>query len=69
MEINTNILATSSEIRDVHESILEDILDKAKSLLQKGFSVISIPEFPPWGRRGFKPRIRPPCPQRVVKGD
>ena len=21
------------------------------------------------GRRGFKPRIRPPCPQRVVKGD
>ena len=25
--------------------------------------------FPPWGRRGFKPRIRPPYPQRVVKGD
>ena len=24
---------------------------------------------PPWGRRGFKPRIRPPYPQRVVKGD
>ena len=24
---------------------------------------------PPWGRRGFKPRIRPPDPQRVVKGD
>ena len=25
--------------------------------------------FPPWGRRGFKPRIRPPYPQHVVKGD
>ena len=25
--------------------------------------------FPPWGRRGFKSRIRPPYPQRVVKGD
>ena len=24
---------------------------------------------PPWGRRGLKPRIRPPYPQRVVKGD
>ena len=24
---------------------------------------------PPWGRRGFKSRIRPPYPQRVVKGD
>ena len=23
----------------------------------------------PWGRRGFKSRIRPPYPQRVVKGD
>ena len=21
------------------------------------------------GRRGFKPRVRPPYPQRVVKGD
>ena len=27
------------------------------------------PPPPPWGRRGFKPRIRPPYPQRVVKGD
>ena len=28
-------------------------------------------QFPPprWGRRGLKPRIRPPYPQRVVKGD
>ena len=33
-------------------------------------------DVPPWGRRGFKPRIRlprctpvPPYPQRVVKGD
>ena len=25
--------------------------------------------FPPWGRRGFKPRIRPPYPERVVKRD
>ena len=24
---------------------------------------------PPWGRRGLKSRIRPPCPRRVVKGD
>ena len=24
---------------------------------------------PPWGRRGFKSRMRPPYPQRVVKGD
>ena len=24
---------------------------------------------PSWGRRGFTPRIRPPYPQRVVKGD
>ena len=24
---------------------------------------------PPWGRRGFKSRIRPPYPERVVKGD
>ena len=24
---------------------------------------------PPWGRRGFKSRIRTPYPQRVVKGD
>ena len=24
---------------------------------------------PPWGRRGFKSRIRPLYPQRVVKGD
>ena len=24
---------------------------------------------PPWGRRGLKSRIRPPYPQRVVKGD
>ena len=24
---------------------------------------------PPWGRRGFKSRICPPYPQRVVKGD
>ena len=27
------------------------------------------PPPPPWGRRGFKSRIRPPYPQRVVKGD
>ena len=46
METNTNISATSSEIRDVHESILEDIWDKAKNLLQKEFAVISIPEYP-----------------------
>ena len=24
---------------------------------------------PPWGRRGFKPTIPPPYPQRVVKDD
>ena len=30
---------------------------------------ISMGHFPPWGRRGFKSRIRPPYPQRVVKGD
>ena len=24
---------------------------------------------PPWGRWGFKSRIHPPYPQRVVKGD
>ena len=30
---------------------------------------ISLFYIPPWGRRGFKPRIRPPYPQRVVKGD
>ena len=30
---------------------------------------VCIDAIPPWGRRGFKPRIRPPCPQRVVKGD
>ena len=26
-------------------------------------------QVPPWGRRGFKQRIRPPYPQCVVKGD
>ena len=31
--------------------------------------IVSYPDVPPWGRRGFKPRIRPPYPQRVVKGD
>ena len=29
----------------------------------------SYSELSPLGRRGFKPRIRPPYPQRVVKGD
>ena len=32
-------------------------------------SYISRQGKPPWGRRGFKTRIRPPYPQRVVKGD
>ena len=31
--------------------------------------VVVIQTVPPWGRRGFKPRIRPPYPQRVVKDD
>ena len=34
------------------------------------FYIVSVLNaFPPWGRRVFKRRIRPPYPQRVVKGD
>ena len=33
------------------------------------FLCIYLGEGPPWGRRGFMPRKRPPYPQRVVKGD
>ena len=33
------------------------------------FDILFLAPPPPWGRRGFKSRIRPPYPQRVVKGD
>ena len=34
--------------------------------LSKNYTFVG---FTPWGRRGFRSRIRPPYPQRVVKGD
>ena len=44
---------------------VEDVLHSLHSVFRH-YSIVSNP---PWGRRGFKSRIRPPYPQRVVKGD
>ena len=60
-------------------SMLEEFLWFFKYLFRwmKGVALMHVHVFvwehivslPPWGRRGFKSRIRPPYPQRVVKGD
>ena len=36
---------------------------------QNEWCKLKIQQKPNWGRRGFKSRVRPPYPQRVVKGD
>ncbi|CAC5381303.1 unnamed protein product [Mytilus coruscus] len=45
----TNDLSSSPDscgITDVQENIIKDILEKAERLLQKEFSIVSIPEYP-----------------------
>ncbi|CAC5407994.1 unnamed protein product [Mytilus coruscus] len=51
----TNDLSSSPDscgITDVQENIIKDILEKAERLLQKEFSIVSIPEYPD-ARRQF----------------
>ena len=50
-------------------SLVSERLRYCNYVHRHNFTSAYYTQIPPWGRRGFKPRIRPPCPQRVVKGD